>query len=129
MMMFLSALALYSSSQAPATKCEIAMEKWCIVQLTSTVQMKDTGLAREWTISLNQDVVAANIRIVEDKFCDGELRFDRIRNAKNEFTISSSGNCGLRVSVYAENQSVDSQALLYQIIMLRKDNRWLPLNS
>ena len=50
------------------------MQNWCIVQLPSTVQLKDDVSVREWTVTLSKDVAPATIIIVEKKFCDGELR-------------------------------------------------------
>lgn len=112
---------------APASKCDISMENWCIAQLPSSVTMKETSGHREWTISLNEDVSSSIIRIVEDKFCDGSLDHRRVQVSDKEFKLLSASDCGLHIHVLSKEENISSKTLIERSIFLRKDDRWLPV--
>lgn len=126
MLIAIGIMAVFAGS-APALKCDIAMENWCIAQLPSSVSMKDAPRRREWTVSLNKDVSASTIRIIEDKFCDGVLDYKRTQGSGREFHILSASDCGVHVSVLEKEPNVASKALVEKVILLRKSSGWLPL--
>ena len=68
-------LAISASASSPPIACEISMENWCIVQLPSTIQLRDADKTREWTITTTADTSKARVHVSEDKFCDGEVRY------------------------------------------------------
>lgn len=126
MLISLLSLALMVSAQAPKTSCAISMESWCIVQLPSSIEMKDGGNTREWTIETNQDVSEAEISITEDKFCDGPLSPTLHRTLDHDtFLISSEQSCGLRIVVSKHNANVEPEALIEDTVMLRDGDRWI----
>jgi hypothetical protein len=119
----------YFVGSAPALRCDIAMENWCIAQLPSSVSMKDTSKHREWTISLSEDVSASIIRIVEDKLCDGHLSYSGEKNSSGEFQILSAENCGIHVTVLEKKPDIASKVLVEQLILIKNGNGWVPLGS
>jgi hypothetical protein len=126
MLVAIGIMAFFAGS-APALKCDIAMENWCIVQLPSSVSMKDAPRSREWTVSLSKDVSESKIRIIEDKFCDGILSYKPNQNSDEEFQILSTDNCGIHISVLKKEPAVASRALVERLILLRKTGDWVPL--
>lgn len=103
------------------------MTKWCIVQLPSMIEMRDTGKTREWTIFTTADTTIAQIRISEDKFCDGDLTY-LPGSTSGTFKFEAPGNrCGLRVSVSGQSASVSPNALVQMLIMLKRHDRWEPV--
>lgn len=120
MSMIVGALALLTASQSPPIRCEITMRSWCIIQLPSTVEMTDDGRSREWKIILRKDVARAEIRIHEDKFCDGELRLQEETRTRDTFEIVSQSGCGLAVVVSNYGPGIVPKTLLQKILLLRK---------
>lgn len=126
MLMAIVMMASFVGS-APAIKCDIAMGNWCIAQLPSSISMKDTSRRREWTVSLSKDVSASTIRIVEDKFCDGHLKYNGAKATEGDFQILSSGGCGIHVTVLAKEPNIASKELVERLVLIRESGGWVPL--
>lgn len=122
----LGTMALLAAS-APASKCDIAMENWCIAQLPSSVSMKEVSGRREWIVYINNDVSRSTVRIVEDKFCDGYLTYRLATDGKLNYQALSINECGLHISVLSKERNVPSSALIERLVFVRKGSSWLPL--
>ena len=123
---FAATLTIFAPPSGPPIVCEISMTNWCIVQLPSTIEMKDAGKSREWNIATNPDTVTAQVRISEDKFCGGELRY-RPDADPATFRFEAPGeHCGLTLSVSSQGPDVRPEALVRMLIMLKHHDHWEP---
>lgn len=124
----LAVFALISPASAPPIVCEISMGNWCIVQLPSTIEMREAGNTRSWIIKTAHDTARAEVRIDEDKFCDGELT-RRADVSHRVFRFEAAGeHCGLTVSVSSEDHSVSPEAMVRMLIMFKGRGRWQPVH-
>lgn len=130
MLTAIAPLILIASGSPPNIACEIAMKGWCIVQLPSIIKMIDMNNTREWTIKTSHDTVRAEVSIIEDKFCDGQLKPVLHRGSDHgTLFIRSDQGCGLRITVSHRDESAKPEVVIKNIIMLRDGNRWLSLTS
>lgn len=130
MLIAIAPLILMASGSPPEVTCEISMKSWCIVQLPSVIEMIDMNTSREWTIKTNQDTARAQVSIIEDKFCDGQLN-PVLHPGPDHDTlfIRSDQGCGLRIIVSNHDDNVKPEVLVRNIIMLKDGNHWLSLTS
>lgn len=119
MLIILGALAALTASQSPPIRCDITMQSWCLIQLSSTIDMSDSGRPREWKIILTKDMAKAEILIHEDKFCDGELHLEEVNSTKDTFDIVSKSGCGLKVVVSNYDPGLIPKLLVQKTILLR----------
>jgi len=126
MVLAVKVLALIATASSPPMECEISMTNWCIVRLSSSIEMRETGSTREWKIRTNRDVAEAEISIVEDKFCGGALSYKAERSLVHDtfVILSNIKNCGLRVSVSRYGSGVNPKSLAGMAIMLRSGRDW-----
>ena len=89
--------------------------------------MHDSGKTREWIITATADTTPTQIRVFEDKYCDGEFAY-RPRAHSGDFRFEASADgCGLTVSVSGQRASVRPEAIVQMLIMLKRHNQWEPL--
>jgi hypothetical protein len=120
----LAVSALFSPPSSPPIVCEISMEEWCIVQLPSTIEMHQTGRTREWTITTNADTARAQVRISENKFCDGELSFQGDAGLSAYRFEALREHCGLTVVVSGQDPNVRPKTVVEMLIMLKRGGQW-----
>jgi len=119
--------------QAPPVACDITLRAWCIIQFDGTVQMKDEGATRTWTLRSQSYSDAGPLTVVEDKFCNGELpgTYGRIASSSSfgadkskpalvEYASLTREHCGLKFSFYENNPEKVSVFHKYIQILFRE---------
>ncbi len=127
MLAIFGGLALLASTSLPSPSCEIAMRNWCIAQLPHTIEMKEADGTREWRILTSSDFAKAEVRIIEDRFCGGELSVDSRSASDGSFAFVSEAGCGFRVSVSGNDPAVNPRFIVGYLIRLKRGEHWVPV--